>query len=62
MGLKLIKEPVKELYKKKLGYRWRRFRKCIKKCQDPEKYQSIVNELCQLLSLEESGYRSGEPS
>jgi transposase len=39
-----------------LGYRWRRFRKCIKKCQDPEKYQSIVNELCQLLSLEESGY------
>ncbi len=37
-------------------YRWRRFRKCIKKCQDPENYQKRVEELCQWLLLEERGY------
>ena len=55
-GLNLSKQQVKKFIKKKLGYRWRRFRKCIKKCQDPEKYQSLVNELCQLLQLEKQGY------
>jgi hypothetical protein len=44
------------LPKKKLGYRWRRFRKCIKKCQDPQQYQRLVAQLCQLLYLEEQGY------
>ena len=56
MGVIPIKKSIKTVFKKKLDYTWRRFRKCIKKCQDPEKYQSIVNELCQLLSLEKSGY------
>lgn len=56
MGAFFIEGSIKVFLKKKLGYTWRRFRKCVKKCQDPEKYLSKVNELCQLLSLEESGY------
>lgn len=56
MGIDFIERSTEIISKKKLGYKWRRFRKCIKSCQDPENYSSKVNELCQLLSLEESGY------
>jgi len=56
MALRPLERAVAAVYKKKLGYRWRRFRKCIKKCQDPLSYQKLVEQLCQLLLLEERGY------
>lgn len=43
-------------FKKKLGYTYRRFRKCIKKCQDPIRYKELVEHLCQILYLEQQGY------
>jgi transposase len=56
VGLVFIQRASEGISKKKLGYRFRRFRKCIKVCQDPEKYEALVRQLCELLYLEEQGY------
>ncbi len=53
---KFNQRQTSKIFKKKLGYTYRRFRKCIKKCQDPELYKELVQKLCQLLLLEEQGY------
>ncbi len=41
---------------KKLGYAWKRFRKSLKKKQDPEEYQKKAQELLRLPELYRSGY------
>ena len=38
-----------------MKYRWRRFRKCIKCCQDPAMYEYLVSQLCTYMLLEEQG-------
>ena len=38
-----------------MKYSWRRFRKCIKCCQDPAMYEYLVSQLCTYMLLEESG-------
>jgi len=38
-----------------MKYSWRRFRKCVKQCQDPQMYEYIVSQLCMYLTLEEAG-------
>jgi transposase len=43
------------LYKKKLKYSWRRFRECIKSCQDQPIYDYMVSQLCMYMLLEEAG-------
>jgi transposase len=46
---------LKVFLKKKMKYSWRRFRECVKRCQDPYTYEYIVHQLCFYLMLEESG-------
>jgi len=41
---------------KKLGYSWKRFRKSLKKNQDPEDYERKLIQLGNLLELYQSGY------
>lgn len=41
---------------KKLGYRWKRFRKSLKKEQDEEEYQEKLSQLKELIQLYRSGY------
>lgn len=41
---------------KSLGYSWKRFRKSLKKEQDPEEYERKKAELKQLIALYKSGY------
>ena len=38
-----------------MNYSWRRFRECLKKCQDPYTYEYMVSQLCFYLTLEEAG-------
>ena len=51
----LTVRQLKVFLKKKLKYRWRRFRECVKQCQDPYTYEHIVSQLCFYLMLEEAG-------
>jgi len=53
--LNLIKINSMDFLKKKLKYAYRRFRECIKKCQDPILYKELFEKLCQMLYLEEQG-------
>jgi len=41
---------------KKLGYKWKRFRKSLHKLQDVEAYNSKLSELKQLIDLEKDNY------
>ena len=47
---------LKRFLKKKLGFTWRRFRKCLKSLQNEEEYQQKIEQLAQLLWLENEGY------
>jgi transposase len=48
-------KQLKNFLKKKLKYSWRRFRECIKSCQDPHIYEVLVSQLCFYMFMEESG-------
>jgi transposase len=54
-GTTLTVWQLKSFLKKKLNYKWRRFRECLKKCQDPHLYEYMVSQLCFYLMLEEAG-------
>lgn len=41
---------------KKLGYRWKRFRKSLKKHQDEEEYEYKLSQLKDLIRLNQMGY------
>jgi transposase len=45
----------KKFLKKKQKYSWRRFRECVKSCQDPHIYEVLVNQLCFYMLMEEAG-------
>ena len=47
---------LKRFLKKKLGFTWRRFRKCLKALQNEEEYQQKLEQLAQLLWLENEGH------
>lgn len=51
----LTVRQLKVFLKKKLKYSWRRFRACIKKCQDQYTYEYMVQQLCSYMMLEEAG-------
>jgi len=38
-----------------MKYSWRRFRECVKSCQDPHIYEYMVSQLCFYMLLEEAG-------
>jgi Transposase and inactivated derivatives len=54
-GLSLSVGQLRHFLKRKLKYRWRRLRKCIKCCQDPFMYEYLVSQLCMYMLLEEQG-------
>lgn len=55
LGLKITRHTLRR-FLKKLGYTWKRFRKSLKKKQDPIKYAAKLAELKQLLELHKHNY------
>jgi transposase len=55
LQLKVTPEMLRR-FLKKIGYTWKRFRKSLKKKQNPEVYQKKLSELKQLLELYRTGY------
>lgn len=51
-GFNISKWMLISYLKKKLNYSWRRIRKWLKPCQNPEEYQEKIIQLCGLLWLE----------
>lgn len=55
LGIRVSK-PMLRSFLKKLGYRWKRFRKSLKRLQDEQEYEQKLRELRQLVSLNQGGY------
>lgn len=55
LGIEVTRHKLRG-FLKKLGYSWKRFRKSLKKNQDPVKYAAKLEELKQLLELHKQDY------
>jgi len=55
LGLEITRSKLRR-FLKKLGYRWKRFRKSLKKLQDEESYTAKLKELEQLIDLQKANY------
>jgi len=55
LGLTVTRHKLRR-FLKKLGYRWKRFRKSLKSKQDPEVYEKKLTELQQLIDLHKNNF------
>jgi len=55
LGIKVSKKMLQR-FLKNLGYTWKRFRKSLKKKQDPIEYERKLSQLKEILKLYQSGY------